>query len=242
MRDPYAVLGVTPTVSDGDLARAVRALLVQHHPDRFAKNPTAQAAAEEFTRQVNQAHQAIVAARARPPASTRGADLTTRIKIPLEVALRGGPYDVTLDLEVGTRRLRLTIPVACDKEPPVWNKPGQGGPGEPPGDLLILSEIDPGRWTVTGNDLVMVQRVRAVDLYLARPVSIQTPWSTVSITLPRPEAGVVNLRRQRLAGYGVRRPGERRGDLFVDFELALPSADQQLEAVLRRLQPAVPPV
>jgi hypothetical protein len=37
--DPYAVLGLTPEVSDGELRRVYRALVKRHHPDHNAGSP-----------------------------------------------------------------------------------------------------------------------------------------------------------------------------------------------------------
>jgi curved DNA-binding protein CbpA len=37
--DPYAVLGVTPQVSDDELRRAYRTLIKRHHPDHNGGSP-----------------------------------------------------------------------------------------------------------------------------------------------------------------------------------------------------------
>jgi hypothetical protein len=41
--DPYAVLGVTPEVSDGELRRVYRALVKRHHPDHNGGSPESSA-------------------------------------------------------------------------------------------------------------------------------------------------------------------------------------------------------
>lgn len=64
----YAALGVTPTVSDADLAKAWRRLLAQHHPDKLqGQGADAQALklAETRTRDLRAAYERILAARAR---------------------------------------------------------------------------------------------------------------------------------------------------------------------------------
>ena len=64
----YVALGVTPAVSDADLAKAWRRLLAQHHPDKLqGQGADAQALklAETRTRDLRAAYERILAARAR---------------------------------------------------------------------------------------------------------------------------------------------------------------------------------
>ena len=63
--DPYAVLGVTPDVSDVELRRVYRGLVQRHHPDHNGGSP---ASAARFA-QIQNAYAAIsVRRRARPAA------------------------------------------------------------------------------------------------------------------------------------------------------------------------------
>lgn len=55
MRDPYEVLGVSPSATDADIRAAFRRLAAQHHPDRNPDDPGAQ---ERF-KEANQAHQIL---------------------------------------------------------------------------------------------------------------------------------------------------------------------------------------
>lgn len=62
----YEVLGVTPTASDREITKAYRRLMNRHHPDKLAAKgmpPSAMHAAEEKTRQIRAAYDAIREAR-----------------------------------------------------------------------------------------------------------------------------------------------------------------------------------
>jgi len=55
MRDPYSVLGVSKTASEGDIKKAFRKLAKQYHPDQNKDDPSAQARFAE----VNQAYEIV---------------------------------------------------------------------------------------------------------------------------------------------------------------------------------------
>lgn len=57
--DPYAVLGITPEVSDGELRRVYRALVKRHHPDH---NGGSQESAARFA-QIQEAYARVARAR-----------------------------------------------------------------------------------------------------------------------------------------------------------------------------------
>ena len=49
-RNPYEVLGVAPNATDDAIKDAYRALARQYHPDRYASDDPARAAAEDKMR------------------------------------------------------------------------------------------------------------------------------------------------------------------------------------------------
>lgn len=68
LEESYRALGLQPGVSDGELTRAWRRLLAQHHPDKLqgqGADAAALKAAEARTRELRAAYERIVAARAR---------------------------------------------------------------------------------------------------------------------------------------------------------------------------------
>ena len=62
MRDPYEVLGVSPSASDEEIKRAYRELARKYHPDNYQNNPLADLA-EEKMKEVNEAYDAITRSR-----------------------------------------------------------------------------------------------------------------------------------------------------------------------------------
>ena len=62
MKDPYEVLGVSRTASDGEIKTAYRELVKKYHPDNYANNPLADLASEKM-KEINEAYDAITRSR-----------------------------------------------------------------------------------------------------------------------------------------------------------------------------------
>lgn len=62
MRDPYEVLGVSPSDSDEEIKKAYRALARKYHPDNYHDNPLADLA-EEKMKEINEAYEMITKSR-----------------------------------------------------------------------------------------------------------------------------------------------------------------------------------
>jgi len=58
--NPYSVLGVSENASEEDIKRAYRTLVKKFHPDRYAGDPNAAAAATEKLKQINQAYDMLI--------------------------------------------------------------------------------------------------------------------------------------------------------------------------------------
>ncbi|MDP4152266.1 MAG: DnaJ domain-containing protein [Bacillota bacterium] len=63
MKDPYSVLGVSPSASDEEIRNAYRELAKKYHPDNYAGNPLADLANEKM-KEVNEAYDEIMNKRA----------------------------------------------------------------------------------------------------------------------------------------------------------------------------------
>ena len=64
MRDPYQVLGVSPTASDDEIKKAYRDLARKYHPDNYHDNPLADLAQERM-KEINEAYEAVQSQRKR---------------------------------------------------------------------------------------------------------------------------------------------------------------------------------
>lgn len=58
MKDPYSVLGVSPSASDEEVKKAYRELARKYHPDNYQNNPLADLA-EEKMKEINEAYDTI---------------------------------------------------------------------------------------------------------------------------------------------------------------------------------------
>ena len=68
-KDPYAVLGVSPTATDDEVKAAYRALARKYHPDNYADNPLSELA-EEKMQEINEAYDTVVRMRKNGGGST----------------------------------------------------------------------------------------------------------------------------------------------------------------------------
>ncbi len=59
MKNPYEVLGVSPSASDEEVKAAYRELAKKYHPDRYIDNPLADLAGEKM-KEINEAYDTIV--------------------------------------------------------------------------------------------------------------------------------------------------------------------------------------
>ena len=63
MNDPYSILGVSPNATESEIKKAYYELVRKYHPDNYHENPLADLA-EEKMKEVNEAYNSIIRARA----------------------------------------------------------------------------------------------------------------------------------------------------------------------------------
>lgn len=112
---------------------------------------------------------------------------------------------------------------------------GQGGAGDPPGDILLTIRVQQHPWIIReGQNLRIKLPVTALEAYKGGPVDVPTPSGTVTLKLP---PGSQNGQTLRLKGKGVQVSGKTAGDLLVTLDVRLPKAgDEKLTAALEELQ------
>ncbi len=101
MKDPYQVLGVSPTADDDEIKRAYRELARKYHPDNFAAdNPLADLATEKM-KEINEAYNEI--RNMRSGKSSSGSSAFTDIRVMIN---NGRFADAETELEKTPAHLR----------------------------------------------------------------------------------------------------------------------------------------
>lgn len=159
----------------------------------------------------------------------KGRDLRDELPLSLEEAFRGGERVV----EVGGRWVPVKIPPGV-QEGSTIRLAGLGGPGEPPGDLLLRVRLLPHPvFRLEGQDLYASLDVPAPIAVVGGKVRAPTLEGPVEVTIPpRTQAG----KKLRLKGRGF--PGPHgRGDLYLEVRVVIPEhLTPEEEALWRKLK------
>lgn len=108
---------------------------------------------------------------------------------------------------------------------------GQGAPGHgggQAGDLFLKVNIEADdNHRISGRDITMRLFVTPWEAALGGEIHVQTVMGSLRVTVP---AGSISGRKLRLRGKGI--PGKTPGDLYLELDIAVPSAvtDQQKQA------------
>jgi curved DNA-binding protein len=161
----------------------------------------------------------------------RGRDVRAELPLTLEEALHGGERV----LEVGGRRASVRIPPGV-QDGTTLRVPGMGGPGDPPGDLLLTVRLLPHpHFQLEGQDLYAILDVPAPIAVVGGKVRAMTLEGPVEVTVPpRTQAG----RKLRLKGKGFPGPTGR-GDLYLEVRITIPERlTPEEEALWKKLAEA----
>ncbi len=74
MKNPYEVLGVSPSATDEEIKSAYRALARKYHPDNYGDNPLSDLAQEKM-KEINEAYDAIIRDRQNGSSNNRFSDI-----------------------------------------------------------------------------------------------------------------------------------------------------------------------
>ena len=174
-------------------------------------------------------------------AQMRGGDQHAKVSISLadayhgatrSLALREARLDESGNVVSAERVLDVQIPKGVKAGQNVRLR-GQGSPGfngGPAGDLYLEIEFEPDtRYRVEGRDVTQTVPIAPWEAALGATIEVPTPGGHVEVKVP---AGSSSGRKLRLKGRGL--PGNPPGDLFLELELASPSANTEKERELYR--------
>lgn len=171
----------------------------------------------------------------RRPVARRGADVTGEIGVSLMDALHGVSVPLRVDMGGQARSLDVKVPQGMPDGGKLRLR-GQGGPGQPPGDVILTVRVKPNdNMRREGSDLHLRLPVTVFEAYRGGPIEgVPTPWGPVTLKLP---AGAQNGLKLRLRGKGVQVPGRDPGDLYITLDVRMPAAgDAALLAALEHAQ------
>ena len=175
------------------------------------------------------------ASRRRGP--QKGQDLESEITVDFASAVRG----TTLELSPrgsSTAPVTVRIPAGADDGSRV-RIAGQGAPsqnGGPAGDLILEIHVEPHPYfRREGEDLHLTVPVTIAEAYQGAKVKVPTMDGSVTLKVPeKSQSGTV----VRLRGKGVAKRGREAGDLYVHFEVQIPTQDDpKLAALIEQLAP-----
>lgn len=162
----------------------------------------------------------------------RGEDHRAKVLLDLEDAFTGATRQITLrvprqdstgHVSVETRTLNVKIPRGVHAGQ-IIRLAGQGAPGQghaPAGDLLLDVHFKPhARFRVDGRDLHLTLPVAPWEAALGAVVALDLPLGSLRVRVPE---GAQSGRQLRVRGRGI--PGEPPGDLLLDIQVVLPSAE-----------------
>ena len=175
-------------------------------------------------------------ARGRRPVSQRGHNIEGEITIDFMDMLRGKVVPLRIESESGTgRTLDVKVPPGIADGGKLRMR-GQGGQGEPAGDILLTVRVSPHpRLKRDGQNILLSLPVTALEAYRGGPIDVPIPGGA-AVTL-KLKPGSQNGQTLRLQGKGIAAPGQDPGDLLITLDLRLPApGDEALLSALEALQ------
>lgn len=236
-RDFYAVLGIERGASLVDVKRAFRRLAHQHHPDHNAGDREA----EELFKEINAAFEVLGDPDRRrnydlelgdlvgdvdlgddepaPP----GVEHSCKAAVTFWAAVLGDKVELVTPMG---HRVELRLPVGT-RDGQQLRLRGKGGPGSPPGDLIVTLEVQPDKVYCRGDGDTLQRNLEVTWLEAWRGdfLEVETPWGSTGLEL---RAGSRDGQLYEVSGHGVRRPGGIEGKLQLRLVLRPPPSPAKL--------------
>lgn len=149
-----------------------------------------------------------------------GKDQEARLTISFDEAMRGTTTSISLTDNSGKRTIKVRIPAGVESGQRIRLR-GQGGPGDPPGDLYVIVDVGPheifGR---RGPKLTLDLPVTIAEAALGAEIPVPTySGDTVTMRIP---AGTQHGRTLRVRGAGIPGDDDKVGDLLVVVGVVVP--------------------
>ncbi len=153
----------------------------------------------------------------------RGRDLESEITIDFAAAVRG--TTLSLQPQGSSEPVTVRIPAGADEGSRVRIR-GHGGKapeGGTPGDLILNIHVRPHPFfRREGDDLHVDVPITIAEAYKGARIRVPTPDKDVVLKVPeKTQSGQI----VRLRGKGVARKNRTPGDLYVHFQVQVPTAD-----------------
>lgn len=172
---------------------------------------------------------------ARPPAASRGRDIQGDILITLEEVLHGAMRTISVSRtnartgleETATSTVRIPAGVRAGQSIRVPGKGGEGLGGGSAGDIYLrVRHAQHPEWQPRGADLMGHLELAPWEAVLGATVPVRTLEGAISLKVP---AGTQQGNRLRLRGKGLPAGGAKRGDLYVEVAIQVPSRVSKAE-------------
>ena len=154
-----------------------------------------------------------------------GQNVTSTISVPFKIAAFGGTVPLTYQMPSGRREtLDVKIPPGIDsgKKIRLRGKGEESPMGGTAGDLILEVRVEAHQYfTREGKNLYIHIPITLKEAVLGGKVDIPTPTGTVTVTIP---SGSTTGTKLRIKEHGIAavKKGEKKGDLFVVFDVKLP--------------------
>ena len=165
-------------------------------------------------------------AQRRSRSAMPGQNVTSTIRVPFTIAAFGGTVPLTYQMPSGRREtLDVKIPAGIDtgKKIRLRGKGEESPMGGAAGDLILEVQVEPHKYYAReGKNLYLHIPITLKEAVLGGKVDLPTPTGTVTVTIP---AGSTTGTKLRIKEHGIAsvKKGEKKGDLFVVFDVALPA-------------------
>jgi len=167
--------------------------------------------------------------RGEPEAAQRGRDIQGDILITLDEVLNGAMRAISVrrvndrsgQEETETYQVRIPKGVLAGQTIRVSGKGGEGANGGKAGDIYLrVRYAQHPDWQVSGADLIGHLELAPWEAVLGATVPVQTFEGSLSVKVP---AGFRQGQKLRIRGKGLPAGSVKRGDLYVEVSIQVPS-------------------